>query len=134
MNFEKEFELLKTIPDDQVLNEMAQIGKFNRYTASVNTDDPGNIPHFHLWDSNSKGGSFHTCIKITAPEYFHDQGKEGVLNSSDRKELCAFLRLPSEDEPTTTNWEVLLIEWNRNNSEKKIDVKTPMPDYSLLKG
>lgn len=58
MNFEKEFELLKTIPDDQVLNEMAQIGKFNRYTAFVNTDDLGNIPHFHLWDSNSKGGKF----------------------------------------------------------------------------
>lgn len=48
MNFEKEFQLLKTIHDDQVLNEMAQIGKFNRYTAFVNTDDPGNIPHFHL--------------------------------------------------------------------------------------
>lgn len=134
MNFETEFELLKNLPDESGLNKMAQIGRFGNYTAFVNTDDLGNIPHFHLWDSNSKGGRFHTCIKILSPEYFHHHGKEGVLNSSDRKELCAFLALPSEDEPTKTNWGVLVIEWNRNNSEKKIDAKTPMPDYSLLKG
>lgn len=134
MKFEKEFELLNSFPDKTFLNEMAQIGKFTEYTVFVRTDDPGNIPHFHIWDSNSKGNNFHTCVKILKAEYVHHTGKEGVLNSSDRKELCAFLRLPSEDEPSKTNWEVLLIEWNRNNSEKKIDVKTPMPDYSLLKG
>lgn len=134
MKFEKEFELLNSFPDETFLNEMAQIGKFTEYTVFVRTDDPGNIPHFHIWDSNSKGNNFHTCVKILKAEYVHHTGKEGVLNSSDRKELCAFLRLPSEDEPTKTNWEVLLIEWNRNNSEKKIDVKTPMLDYSLLKG
>lgn len=134
LKFEEEFELLNSFPDDSFLNEMAQIGKFNRYTAFVNTNDPGHIPHFHLWDSNSKGVSFHTRIKITSPEYFHHHGKEGVLNSKDRKELCEFLLLPSEDGPVKTNWEVLLIEWNRNNSDNKVDPKTPMPDYSLLKG
>lgn len=127
-------ELLNSFPDETFLNEMAQIGKFTEYTVFVRTDDPGNIPHFHLWDSNSKGNNFHTCVKILKAEYFHHTGKEGVLNSSGRKELCAFLKMPSDDEPSKTNWEVLLIEWNRNNSEKKIDVETPMPDYSLLKG
>ena len=134
MKFEKEFELLNSFPDETFLNEMAQIGKFTEYTVFVRTDDPGNIPHFHIWDSNSKGNNFHTCVKILKAEYFHHTGKEGVLNSKDRKELCAFLLLPSDDEPSKTNWEVLLIEWNRNNSEKKIDVKIPIPDYSLLKG
>ena len=59
---------------DKMLLEMAQIGTFNKYTIIVWTNDSGNIPHFHIVDSSTRGEEFHTCIKIEKPEYFHHSG------------------------------------------------------------
>lgn len=54
--------------DEQLLLEMTRVGFFSDFEVWIRTDDPGNIPHFHVWDKNSKGGLFHTCIKIFEPE------------------------------------------------------------------
>ena len=132
MNFNEEFSILKNLPDEDILNEMAQIGKFDSYVVFVRTNDPGNIPHFHVWDANTHGGHFHTCVRLDEHEYFHHTGKEDVFNSKDRKDLYNFLNAPSEDEPEKTNWQVLVIEWNRNNSDRKVSKDLEIPDYRLL--
>ena len=116
------------------LLEMARVGYTNdMYEVFVNTDDPGYIPHFHYRKGKPNNYTFHTCIKLKSPEYFHHTGKEDNLNSKQIKELIKFLQSSSEDDENKTNWEVLLIEWNRNNSQEKVDKNQEMPDYNKLK-
>ena len=113
-----------------MLLEMAQIGTFNKYTIIVWTNDPGNIPHFHIVDTSTRGEKFHTCIQIEKPEYFHHTGKEDILSSKERKQLVDFLN--KNDKWGEQNWIVLLKEWERNNSNISIDINQPIPDYTNL--
>ena len=49
---------------DDMLLEMAQIGNINKtLVIYVRSNDPGNIPHFHIVDKTTLGDKFHTCIK-----------------------------------------------------------------------
>jgi hypothetical protein len=50
-----------------------------------------------------------------------------------RKRLVNFLTSINEDDDSKTNWQVLVIEWNRNNSNQKVDKDIEMPDYLNLK-
>ena len=120
-----------SLHNDSVINEMAQIGTFSKYTIIVWTNDPGNTPRFHIVDSSTRGEKFHTCLKIESPEYFHHSGKEDVLNNKERKELLKFLN--SKDKWGEQNWVVLLKEWDRNNSNYSIDINQVIPDYLKLK-
>ena len=120
-----------SLHNDSAINEMSQVGTFSKYTIIVWTNDPGNIPHFHIVDSNTRGEKFHTCLKIESPEYFHHSGKEDVLNNKERKELLKFLN--SKDKWGEQNWIVLLKEWERNNSNSSIDINQVIPDYLKLK-
>ena len=111
--------------------EMAQIGGLdNNLIAYVRSNDPGNIPHFHIVDKSTLGTKFHTCVKIESPEYFHHTGKEGVLNSKQRKSLVNFLNSLTPLE--ISHWEFLLLTWNTNNSNKKLRMDLPMPNYLEL--
>lgn len=112
------------------LFEMALIGNVDEYAISINTNDGGYIPHFHIKDTNSNGNKFHTCIKIEKTEYFHHTGKENILNSKLRKELIKFLK--SETELGITHWKYLVATWNKNNSNRKLPIEIPMPDYTAL--
>lgn len=114
-----------------ILNEMAQIGYIGPYQIYVHTNDPGHIPHFHIWDLSTRGQNFHTCIRIDCPEYFHHTGKEDVLNSKQRKELVNFLNSSYRNRKQTV-WQHLIDVWNDNNSDVEIDENTPMPDYVKL--
>lgn len=114
------------------LYEMARVGIMNEYEIFVNTDDSGRIPHFHIWDYSTKGNKFHTCIKITKPEYFHHTGKEGILNTKMKKELVKFMQAAPKNKNFNTNWELIIAMWNLNNSIEEIDEQQPMPNYLLL--
>ena len=118
--------------ESRKMENIARIGfTDDGFEVYINTDDGGNIPHFHY---RTKGTwKFHTCIRLDSPEYFHHDGKEGILNSKQRKELVKFLNSTDLHEQDKTHWQVLLKEWNRNNSNIEIDEETPMPDYLNLK-
>lgn len=118
---------------EQLLLEMAKIGNINDLVLYVRTNDPGNYPHFHMVDEATLGQQFYCCVRIDCAQYFKHTGKEGGLNSKRRKELVEFLQSPSEDEPEKTNWKVVLVEWNRNNSTKKVPLDLQMPNYKELK-
>ena len=117
---------------EQGLFEMARIGFTNdSYEVYVNTDDPGNIPHFHYRKKGSWEG--HTCICLTKPEYFHHGDKQASLNKKQIKELINFLNSkPIRTSRYNSNWEYLLDAWNMNNSNINIPEDYPMPDYSKL--
>lgn len=119
---------------ESMLLEMARVGFINdEYEVYIHTDDPGNVPHFHIWDAETRGHKFHTCIRIESPEYFHHTGKEDYLNSSMRKELIKFLKSkPTKLKRYDTNWEVVVDMWNANNSKMNIPEDIPMPYYMKL--
>ena len=116
---------------EQFLIEMAQIGDIdNKLMIYVRSNDGGNIPHFHIVDKSTLVKQYHTCVMIEVAKYFHHTGKEGVLNSKQRKSLVEFLSKDFDED--TTNREYLIMTWNANNSKSKISKKLPMPNYLEL--
>lgn len=104
------------------LDEMARVGFLDKKEIYIRTNDPGNIPHFHIWDISTMGDEFHTCIKIESPEYFHHEGKEDVLSSKEKKELIRFLSSERKNSRfKMTNWQYLVDLWNDNNPTHIVD-------------
>lgn len=106
----------------------------DNYEVYVNTDDGGNIPHFH-YRLKSDWNKFHTCIRLDSPEYFHHNGKEDVLNSSQKKNLQKFLSsqvtLSRYKGKFENNFELLCFLWDINNSNVQSD-DWALPDYTTL--
>lgn len=117
---------------EQQLWEMARVGKYDIFDVYVHTDDSGKIPHFHIWDEATRGQQFHTCIKLLSAEYFHHTGKEGILNTKQRKELIKFLTSKPNNNRYETYWQLLVDMWNINNSDVIVNSDIEMPDYTLL--
>lgn len=108
--------------------EMAQMGKFSEYTIWVYGKE-GPIPHFHFVSKDKEG-----CIQLNKNEYFSHTGKVAELSHLERKELIEFLQKPSNELPNVSNWQLLIATWNLNNPKYRIDTKTPMPNYRLIRG
>lgn len=124
----------KALDESIMLEEMARIGYTDdSYEVYVNTDDPGNIAHFHYRKGKQNDYTFHTCIKIESAEYFHHTGKEDILNKQQRKQLVQFLKEKPKKANYKTNWEFLISMWNVNNSDVEIEADLEMPDYENLK-
>lgn len=106
----------------------------DNYEVYVNTDDGGNIPHFH-YRLKSDWNKFHTCIRLDSPEYFHHTGKEDVLNSSQKKNLQKFLSSPvilsRYKGKFENNFELLCFLWDINNSNVQSG-DWDLPDYTTL--
>ena len=115
----------------QVLDEMARLGHIGKYEIYIRTNDAGSIPHMHIWDKDTQGQKFHTCVRLDKAEYFHHTGKEDVLSSRDKKELVLFLMEQHKKLPIT-NWNYAKILWNENNSNVLINDDQSMPDYTQL--
>lgn len=116
-------------PDERFLYERARIGFLGNYDVFICTDDSG-VPHFHIWDRESKGAKFHTCIRIGCAEYYRHTGTEASLTQTEKENLCAFLK--REHKPFLTNWEYLICMWNDNNDSIHVDENAEMPDYMQL--
>ena len=114
------------------LTEMARIGfTDDGFEVYINTDDGGNIPHFHY---RTKGTwEFHSCIKLEKAEYFEHEGKEGRLNTKQRKQLVKFLKSSNKSSKFDSNWERLIADWNANNSDTEVNENLQMPNYLDLK-
>ena len=114
---------------------MARVGYSDGLEVYVNTNDAGNIPHFHL-RKESEWGKFHTCIKIESPEYFWHEGKRGTLNSKQRKALVEFMNSPvgisKYADRFENNWELVCFLWDINNSTISVSDNAVMPNYGLL--
>lgn len=126
-----------------MLFEMSKVGEFKgkkyNFTIFVNTDDPGNTPHFHIIDSssyrNKKSGpwEFHTCLEIRNPKYFHHKSirKEDRITNEFAEKLIKFLS--SDKKANFTYWQYILTLWNDNNSKQIVDEdNTPIPDYTKV--
>lgn len=125
------------IIEESRLNEMAEIGSFNakknQFIVFIWSRDPGYIPHFHIGDAGTypKCTEFQTCIKLQSPEYFpHGNKYTDRLNSKQIEKLIAFLQ--EKTDLGITNWQYVLLTWNKNSSNQKVDINQVMPDYTKL--
>ena len=117
--------------DSNLLLEMARVGDMdNKLAIYIRSNDPRNIPHFHIVDQATLGNEFHTCIKIGVAEYFHHTGKEDILNTKQKKSLMKFFS--KRDKWGDYYWDIVLQEWNRNNSKIEVDRKLKIPNYLEL--
>lgn len=114
---------------------MARVGYSGDLEVYVNTDDGGNLPHFHVRLKNN-GDKFHSCIRLDCAEYFLHAGKEDKLNSHQRKILQQFMEdtveLPRYKDKFNNNWELACFLWDTNNSDATIDDYVVQPDYRNL--
>lgn len=120
------------------LLKMAEIGKFRAKKANfilyIWSRDDGYIPHIHIGDADTypKCEKFQCCLKLEVPEYFPHSGKySDTFNVPQLDSLIEFLH--SNDEDGDPVWKYILKTWNKNNSNVKIPLDTPIPDYSVLK-
>lgn len=124
---------MKFANEPMSLEEMARIGFIDNLEVLIWTDDPGNIPHFHIRDISTKGEKFHCCVRIDRPEYFKHTGKEDSLNSKQKKNLINFLNSTSKlGGIEIKNWDKVVMYWNDNNSNLILPDDLEMPDYNLL--
>lgn len=118
--------------------EMARAGTVQIdgvYEVFVNTNDAGNIPHFHFRDAVD-WDKFHACIKIESAEYFAHDGKDSVLNTKQKKYLEKFMRekvsISKYAAKFSNNWELVCFLWDMNNSNRLISDDIVQPDYRKL--
>lgn len=129
---------------DKMLFEMASVGYFSvpksngkpgssKFKVFVNGGE-GNIPHMHIWDDDTDGERFHTCVCLNEIEYFHHSGKEDILSKKQKEALVDFLKSEcSKNKRYKTNWEYLLSMWNDNNVDKiHVDEYADLLDYTKL--
>lgn len=128
-----------------MLYEMASVGYFSTSKNSGKPESPkfkvfvngseGDEPHIHIWDDETNGCKFHTCVCLNKIEYFHHNGKEGVLTPKQKEFLVKFLKSEcTKNKRYKTNWEYALSMWNDNNTDKtQVDETSEVLDYTLLK-
>ena len=122
-------------PADGIM-EMARVGwlddALSGYELYVQTDDAGEIPHFHLKHKNQTKSKSLT-IEILRPIYFERGTHKGTLNSKERNSLQAFISDKSSNARYNgTNWDMVVDLWNDNNSNRTIPTNMKQPDYVTL--
>ncbi len=110
---------------------MAHVGNIHNTNCVCVYDNEGPVAHFHIFSGPAKRPVWETCIQFTTASYFHHSGKEGRLDSKEKKDLINFMNSPHKG-LSITNWQYAKTLWNDNNPQWEIDANTPMPDYNLL--
>lgn len=98
-------------------------------------ENEGNIPHFHVYDKQTKRL---ICFKIEKAEYFKHGKYQNELMRDERKDLQKWLSLPNEDiwrdkKEISSNYREICIEWNRNNRGNLVDINRKIPDYEHVR-
>ena len=122
---------------------MATIGRLSDTLTIRVYDERESIiePHFHLTKGRDGTFNFQTCLCIKYNKYyFHTikgqiiKEKSMKLSKRQLKEIDSFLR--EKDELGISNWQILLRQWNLENSGSfhKLSLNLPQPDFKKLNG
>lgn len=120
--------------DHGAILEMASIGQFQSYKIAV-FENEGNIPHFHVYDKQTKRL---ICFKIEKAEYFKHGKYQNELMRDERKDLQKWLSLPNESmwnasHQVFSNYKMICVLWNMNNKGNEVDVNRKIPDYEHMR-
>lgn len=122
------------------LYEMARVGYADNLEISVWTNDPGEIPHFHVTNDEPRGKASRVdaCIQLEQAKYFSHGKHKGTLNASQRKALDRFFREKPKYSREPTNYDLAVSFWNSNNSNRIVvppidkNGDTVIPDYTNI--
>lgn len=125
---------------EQIMNNLNSKKRLYEHATIGTTEDTYNVyirisdfierPHFIYSSMNEN--TFYTCICIDKAEYLYEDSSVQALNFKQRENLVKFLQEQDETEPKKTRWQILLIEWNRNNPKHKVETTLKMPNYMNL--
>ena len=121
----------------EVHMEMAQIGSYHpknknepssKETKSiwVYAEGDRSAPHFHFYSGKDRkaGG----CVRLDMSAYFPHDGHNDTLDNQEIKLLVKYLTSTDPDTGLTI-WKTIVLFWNRQNSNFKIDSNAAIPPY-----
>lgn len=119
--------------NEELLLEMAEIGRFNGYRILVYGNE-GPIPHFHI-DNNEK--NIHACLKILEDNYFYHGNYKDKIPSNMKEDIRDFLKSPHKffGAYGFNNWQIICVYWNDSNPTHAIKEKVEtlmMPKYNNI--
>lgn len=121
-------------PEDDSLYEMMEVGRFEDFKICVYGKE-GPIPHFHFYPPGhleKEGG----CIRLDEPEYFNHGSYKATLNKRNIKRMIEWMSQPHKywGKYGETNWDLLVLDWNDQNSNFPLPKSTKQPNYLELGG
>lgn len=117
-----------------ILATTAIVGTFeaegHKFIAFVQSQDTIQTPHIHIGDFNSfpECREFHCILSLDASCDINGDFQQRV-NPIQIQEFMRFLH--SYDEDGDPVWRYILKTWNKNNSNNRLSLSTPIPNYSL---
>ena len=124
---------------------IARIGYFgdnDKYEMYVKTDDEETTPHFHIRDTETKGGKFETCVCLETNCYCLHGTYKDVLTPEHQAMLMDFMEGLSRHKQHTLslvcNYEWAVDMWNLNNEATQVTLrygsknKVIIPDYGKM--
>ena len=115
--------------------EMAKVCEIEpKVEVFVNTNDNGNIPHFHVWKKiRGRLHEWEVCVRYDSAEYFSHKKHPGTMPSDMTKKLNEVLKKKNPNSRHgDTYWQTAVEMWNQNNERKPLDWDLEQPDYTKL--
>ena len=138
MNYRDVIKELNELEESQELHEMARVcflppSSVKGVEVYVNTDDAGNVPHFHIRKRSGENKyEWESCVMYTEPSYFNHEKHHVKLPGDYPRILNKVLKQKNKKIPTETYWQTAINMWNINNSSMDLPFDLKQPDYSRL--
>lgn len=123
---DKTIELLKEYNNIHKLEEMARVGTLKGFDFKV-YGGKRNIPHIHIDNKNKS-----VCIRLDIADYYIHGKSKDIFDAKERDILITFMNSQNED-LDMINYKAMLILWNMNNPNYKVDPNMNMPNYKTIK-
>lgn len=127
---------------DENIARIGYFGNNDEYELYVETDDEETTPHFHIRDTETKGGKFETCVCLETNCYCLHGTYKDVLTPEHQAMLMDFMEGLSRHKQHTLslvcNYEWAADMWNLNNEANQVALrygsknKVIIPDYGKM--
>lgn len=112
---------------DENIARIGYFGDNDKYEMYVKTDDEETTPHFHIRDTETKGGKFETCVCLETNCYCLHGTYKDVLTPEHQAMLMDFMEGLSRHKQHTLslvcNYEWAVDMWNLNNEATQVTLR-----------
>ena len=99
---------------DEKYDETVQLGS-DTYIISVYDNEGDFIPHFHIYNDKVGKKRVDSCLYIFLNRYFIHGSHDTTVNNNVLDHLNNWLKDKNKIDPTKTNWQMIIFQWNRIN-------------------
>lgn len=94
---------------------MSRVGRLGEYDVVVYSDDEVSIPHFHVIDSETKGGRFNVALRLNDLSICSHAVCNSHLDQELRAEILTFMDAKCSNAHYSSNYECAVSLWDDNN-------------------